>query len=186
VPDELELSLLALTNNFSGAMARQQFLDIAAADVARARRYRSPLSCLVIGIDHFKSINDKRGHAAGERVLQHFVSVYRSTLRAPDYIGRIGFEEFAILLPETPVLNALRVAERILENLAASTIDASQHQPDATTNIGVVEYAEQTWSLDQLLQAADAAMVDARQNGGNQAVCYLDDLQMATVGAAVN
>jgi diguanylate cyclase (GGDEF)-like protein len=101
VADELELRLLAATDGLTGSMKRRQFLDVVKADVARARRYRSPLSCLLIGIDHFKSINDKGGHAAGERVLQHFVSVYRSTLRASDYIGRTGPEEFVVMLPES-------------------------------------------------------------------------------------
>ena len=184
--DELELRLLAATDSLTGSMKRRQFLDVAKADVARARRYRSPLSCLLIGIDHFKSINDKGGHAAGERVLQHFVSVYRSTLRASDYIGRTGPEEFVVMLPETPLLNAFRVAERILENVAASTIDASQHQLTATTSIGVAEYAGQTGSLDQLLVAAEAALADARKGGSNQAVCYLDDMQLVSGGALVN
>jgi diguanylate cyclase (GGDEF)-like protein len=186
VADELELRLLAATDSLTGSMKRREFLDVAKADVARAKRHRCPLSCLVIGIDHFKSINDKGGHAAGELVLQHFVSVYKSTLRASDYIGRTGAEEFVVMLPETPLLNALRVAERILENIAASTIDASQHQLTATTSIGVVEYADQTWSLDQLLAAADAAMVDAKKSGSNQAVCYLDDMQLVSDGAMVN
>jgi diguanylate cyclase (GGDEF)-like protein len=186
VADELELRLLAATDGLTGSMRRREFLDVAEADVARARRYRSPLSCLVIGIDHFKSINDKGGHAAGELVLQHFVSVYRSTLRAPDYIGRTGAEEFVVMLPETPLLNAFRVAERILENIAASTIDASQHQLTVTTSIGVAEYSNQTGSLDQLLAAAEAALADAKKSGSNQAVCYLDDMQLVSGGALIN
>ena len=182
---DLELRLLAATDGLTGAMRRREFLDVAKAEVARTKRYGSSLSCLMIRIDHFKSINDKSGHAAGELVLQHFVSVYRSTLRASDYIGRTGAEEFTVMLPETPLLNALRVAERILENLAVSTIDASQHQLTATTSIGVVE-ADQTWSLDQLLAAAGAAMADAKKSGSNQAVCYLDDMQLMSGGAVVN
>jgi diguanylate cyclase (GGDEF)-like protein len=186
VADELELRLLAATDGLTGSMRRREFLDVAEADVARARRYRSPLSCLVIGIDHFKSINDKGGHVAGELVLQHFVSVYKSTLRASDYIGRTGAEEFVVMLPETPLLNAFRAAERILENIAASTIDASQHQLTATTSIGVAEYSNQTGSLDQLLAAAEAALADAKKSGSNQAVCYLDDMQLVSGGALVN
>jgi diguanylate cyclase (GGDEF)-like protein len=186
VADELELRMLAATDGLAGCMRRQEFLDVAQADVARAQRYGRPLSCLVIGIDHFKSINDKGGHAAGELVLQHFVSVYKATLRAADYIGRTAAEEFTVMLPETPLLNALRVAERILENLAASTIDASQHQLTVTTSIGVVEHADQSCSLEQLLAAAQLAMGDARQTGSNQAVCYLDDIQLMSCGPMVN
>ena len=145
----------------------------------------------MIDVDHVKSIDDELVDAAGDRaagdlVLQHFVSVCKSTLRAPDYIGRIGGQEFVILLPETPLLGAFGVAERILANLAAAATDASQHQLTATTSIGVVEYANQTWSLDQLLRAAGAAMGDAKQNGSNRAVCYLDDVQLTSVAATVN
>jgi len=87
VAEELELRPLAATDGLIGAMNRRQFLDIGTADVARAKRHRSPLSCLVIGINHFKSIDDKHGHAAVELVLQNFVSVYKATVRASDYIG---------------------------------------------------------------------------------------------------
>jgi diguanylate cyclase (GGDEF)-like protein len=169
----------------TGAMSQHHFLDIAKAEVARAKRHRNPMSCLVIEVDHLKSIDDTKGSAAGDLVLQQFVSVCKATIRASDYIGRIG-DEFAILLPETPVLSAFAVAERILANLAAATTDASQHRLTATTSIGVVEYADQTWSLDHLLQAAGAAMHDAKQNGSNQAVCYLDDLQVTSVSGTIN
>ena len=84
------------------------------------------------------------------------------------------------------IAQCVPAAERILENIAASTIDASQHQSTATTSIGVAEYADQTWSLDQLLAAAEAALADARKGGCNQAVCYLDDMQLVSGGAPVN
>ncbi len=169
-----------------GAMSWQQFLDVANADTARAKRYRNPLSCLLIEVVHFKPADDTQGHAAEHLVLQHFVSICKATLRAPDYIGRICGGEFAIMLPETLLLQALGVAERILENLAASTSDVSRHHLAATTSIGVAEYDDQTWSVDQFLHAARAAMHDARQNGRNQAACYLDDLQLMSDAPFVN
>jgi diguanylate cyclase (GGDEF)-like protein len=172
--------------SLTGAISQCQFFDIATAEVARAKRHRNPLSCLVIDIDRFDSIDDKHGHGAEDLPLQHFVSVCRSTLRASDYIGRIGGDEFAIMLPETPLLSALGVAERILENLAASANGKWQHHMTAATSIGVAEYDDQTRSLDQLLQAAAMAMIDAKQNGQNQAVCYLDDLQLTSTAAIIN
>jgi len=106
---------------------------------------------------------EKRDQADGDPAFQHFVSVCRATLRAPDYIGRIAAETFAIMLPETPLLNALGVAERTLANLAASTADSSKQHLAASMSIGVVEYADQNSSLSQLLEAADAAMSDAKK-----------------------
>ncbi len=172
--------------SLTGAIGRLLFLDIAGAEVARAKRYQSSLSGLLIDVVYSKPVDDANGLAAEDLVLQHFLSVCRSTLRAPDYIGRIGGEEFAIMLPETLLLNALGVAERILENLAASTADASQRHLSATASIGAVEYADQMGSLDRLLQAARVAMHDAKQNGRNQAVCYLDDVQLMSNPAAIN
>ena len=167
-------------------IGRRAFLQIATAEVARARRHGNPLSCLVIEVDHSTAIDEGRARSAGLSVLQQFVSVCKSTLRASDYIGHIGDDEFAVMLPETPLLSALAVAERILENLSASIGNDSQHRLAATTSIGVAEYEDPTWSLDRLLQVAGAAMLDAKQNGRNQAVCYLDDMQLASAVATVN
>ena len=163
----------------SGVIDRRGFLEVAAAEVARARRHGNPLSCLAIEVDHFPQIKGLHIPAPDELLLQHFATICRSTLRASDYIGRLGNNEFVVMLPETPLLSALAVAERILANLAAST----QHDLAAMASIGVAEYEDQTWSLDRLLQAAAAAMADAKRNGRNQAVCYLDDLQLSSIAA---
>jgi len=170
----------------AGAIDHLPFREIGGAEVDRARRYRNPLSCLVIDVARFDPTADGQDSAAQNLVLQHFVSVCKATLRSPDYIGRTGDVEFAIMLPETLLLQALGVAERILENLAASTSDASQRHLPATISIGVAEHDDQTGSLDQFLNAARIAMQDAKWNGRNQAACYLDDVQLISNAPIVN
>ena len=135
-------------HGLTGVIARREFLQVAAAEVARARRHGNPLSCLVIEVDHFITIRNQNVRAPDESVLQRFATVCKSTLRASDYIGRIGDDRFAIMLPETPLLSALAVAERILANLAASTGNETRHHLAAATSIGVAEYEDQTWSLE--------------------------------------
>jgi diguanylate cyclase (GGDEF)-like protein len=164
----------------SGVIDRHGFLLAAAADVARTRRHGSPLSCLAIEVDRFPQVKALRVPAPDESMLLHFVSVCRSSLRESDYIGRLDDNEFVVMLPETPLLSALAVAERILANLAASP------RHDLAASIGVAEYEDPSWSVERLLQAALAAMADARQNGHNLAVCYLDDLQLSTMAAPVH
>jgi GAF domain-containing protein len=96
VVDELELRLLASTDSLTGAMSRRAFIDQARTDIARSDQHGAPLSCVVLDIDHFKAINDTYGHAVGDRVLQHIAEVCTAELRAGDYLGRIGGEEFAV------------------------------------------------------------------------------------------
>jgi diguanylate cyclase (GGDEF)-like protein len=179
VVDELELRLLAGTDSLTGLMSRRQFLSVAQGDVERAKRYNKPLSCLVIDIDHFKAINDNYGHAVGDIVLQRVAAVCKSELRGGDYVGRIGGEEFAIILPETAMLDAFIVAERFLATLAATDIKVAGHEIRVTASVGIADYAAVEGTLDQLLQAADIAMYDAKNSGRNRVVWYLPgDLQV--------
>lgn len=111
VVDELELRLLASTDSLTGAMSRRAFIDQARSDIARADRHGAPLSCAILDIDHFKTINDTYGHAVGDLVLRRVAAVCAAELRVSDYLGRIGGEEFAMILPETPLIGAAEIAD---------------------------------------------------------------------------
>ena len=165
------------THDLAGVIGERQFLTIATAEVARARRYGRQLSCLLIDVDLSTTLGGSSGRS--DLMLRHFVSICRSMLRASDYMGCVG-DQFVVMLPETPLLSAFAAAERILAHLAASTSDELQHHLAAMTSIGVAELDEQIRSLDLLLEAAAAAMTEAKKNGRNQAVCYLDDLPLAS------
>ncbi len=179
VVDELELRLLAATDSLTGAMTRRSFYERAQLDVERARRYFKSLSCAVIDIDNFKLVNDTHGHASGDRLVQHLVSICKSGLRASDYLGRIGGDEFAMMLPDTSLVDAFDVADRLRKGLAAAALAVSGTPLPVTVSIGIAEYIQPEASLDELLHDADAALYNAKSNGKNRVVCYLDDLSIA-------
>jgi two-component system, cell cycle response regulator len=162
----------------TGAMTRRPFYERARLDVERARRYFKPLSCAVIDIDNFKLVSDTHGHASGDRLVQHLVSICKSGLRASDYLGRIGGDEFAMMLPDTSVVDAFDVADCLRKGLAAALEVSSMPMP-LTVSIGIAEYIQPEASLEELLHGADAALYDAKSKGKNRVVCYLDDLRIA-------
>lgn len=172
VVDELELRLVAATDSLTGAMSRRHFLEEANRDFARAQRHQRPLSCILIDLDRFKSINDSHGHGIGDLVLQHFVSLCRAALRTSDYVGRLGGEEFMIMLPETSAKDAFEVAERLREALAASLFGVAPGSIRATASLGIAEFNEENGSVDKLFKNADAAMYTAKLSGRNRTVIY--------------
>src|SRR5690606_38821014 len=105
----------AQRDQLTGLANRRHFMHVAGVEFARAQRYKNPLSLLALDADHFKSINDTYGHQAGDIVLQKFSQIFREVLREVDIIGRIGGEEFSVLLPETELPSAVTVAERLLD-----------------------------------------------------------------------
>jgi diguanylate cyclase (GGDEF)-like protein len=172
VVDELELRLLAGTDGLTGAMTRRSFHDHARREVERSRRYRTPLSCAVIDVDNFKSINDRYGHAAGDRLLQEMVAACRNNVRAPDYIGRIGGDEFALMLPETSLADAVGLAEALRRCIESVVIDIDGKPLRASVSIGVAEYSGYDGGLDRLLQDADRALYEAKLYGRNGVACF--------------
>jgi diguanylate cyclase (GGDEF)-like protein len=184
VVDELELHLLATVDSLTGAISRRQLLDVARSDVERAKRFDQNLSCIVIDLDHFKSINDRHGHGAGDLVLDRVASLIKSELSGADYIGRIGGQEFAIMLPTRPLLDAFSVAERILDVLAETAIEVGGHSLHVSASIGVAEFADAAWTVEQLLEAAGTAMYDAKRSGRNRAICRMaGDVEMVVTHA---
>jgi diguanylate cyclase (GGDEF)-like protein len=123
VVDELELRLLAAMDSLTGSMTRRAFRERAELDIERARRYCEPLSCVVVDVDNFKQINDTHGHAAGDIVLQHVVSACMTQLRSVDYLGRIGGDEYAVMLPETSLVNAFAVADRLRKKIESTAVE---------------------------------------------------------------
>jgi diguanylate cyclase (GGDEF)-like protein len=175
VVDELELRLLASTDSLTGAMSRRAFIDQARTDIARHDRHGASLSCVVLDIDHFKAINDTYGHAVGDLVLQHIVAVCAAELRVGDYLSRIGGEEFAVMLPQTPLVGAAEIAERLRAALEATAISYAGKSIQVTASIGVADYTEHTGGIENLLRFADSAMYDAKMDGRNQVACFFSD-----------
>ena len=161
----------AHTDPLTGCANRRRFLELAARELARARRYPEELSVLMLDLDHFKEINDQHGHQAGDRVLQRLVRACQAMLRAEDAVGRLGGEEFAILLPETGSAKALDVAERLCRAVASAEVLLEAGPPlRFTTSIGVATVAPADFNVDAVLGRADRALYEAKSAGRNRVV----------------
>ena len=165
---EAELFRQASTDSLTGISNRRYFQNQAEQEVRRARRFARDMTVMMIDIDHFKAINDKHGHATGDAVIQGVVKRALESLRQSDSIGRIGGEEFAVLLPETGLAAAYDVAERLRAHMAAKPIIAGRIAVECTVSIGVAQLSAQDGSIDDLLHRADLALYAAKNNGRNR------------------
>ncbi|MBS0527945.1 MAG: GGDEF domain-containing protein [Proteobacteria bacterium] len=150
----------------TGMFNRRGFAEATARVIEREANAGRPVSALIFDIDHFKSINDRFGHAAGDEVLKLFAIVITNALRMTDLSGRIGGEEFAALLP-CSIEEAVNVAERVRESFAASGIAVDDAPVDTTVSIGIAGGPPGT-ELEVLLAAADAALYQAKRAGRNR------------------
>jgi diguanylate cyclase (GGDEF)-like protein len=160
----------AITDDLTGLVNRRRFLEALDAEIERARQFGSPLTVVLADLDNFKRVNDAFGHHAGDIVLRAFADLVRSHSREVDVPGRIGGEEFTILLSETDREGAESVAERLRESLSAVSIPISDdHSVRVTSSFGVAELGDDQ-SGDDLLRAADAALYRAKAEGKNRVV----------------
>ena len=172
------LRRLAEMDSLTSVFNRRAFLTLLDKALSQARRTESELHVLVIDLDHFKRINDTWGHKCGDDVLRHFVGLAASCLRMEDVMGRLGGEEFAIVLPSANAAGAAAVAER-LRALVASQPAMTEHGPiTLTVSVGVTQCVMDE-SSETALQRADQAMYQAKELGRNQV-----HLQQAPTAAA--
>jgi diguanylate cyclase (GGDEF)-like protein len=160
---------LATLDSLTETLNRRSFFAQTEAAWALARRNAQPLSMLMLDLDHFKRINDNHGHQAGDDVIRAFVGVCRSHLRESDILGRVGGEEFAVALPSTNLEGAMRVAERIRDEVAKSTMRVGGAELHFTVSIGATQ-AESEAALDLILGCADGALYEAKRLGRNRVV----------------
>nr|WP_249115864.1 diguanylate cyclase [Azoarcus sp. L1K30] len=165
-----QLLRLATTDPLTGTSNRRHFLDVMETELARLKRRGGVASLLMTDLDHFKRINDLHGHAAGDEVLKHFVAIVRETLRKTDVVGRIGGEEFAILLPGEDKEGARELAERLRESLENSPSIVGEKSIPCTVSIGIAALRANDTSADAVLQRADEALYTAKRTGRNRAV----------------
>ncbi len=168
---ELELQQKAYTDYLTEVSNRGHFMELGEKELSRSLRYEAPLAILMLDIDWFKRINDSYGHKLGDMVLKKLADICRSTLREIDIIGRMGGEEFAILLPETDQQQGLEVAERLRVAIADMKIPMKDGLPvQITVSIGVASVVSDDDNMDILLNRADEALYQAKKNGRNR-VC---------------
>jgi diguanylate cyclase (GGDEF)-like protein len=162
------LALLASTDALTGVYSRRWWFDTAEKEFSRARRYTRTFSLLMVDLDWFKQINDTHGHEAGDRVLNQFGQMLRQICRKSDVIGRIGGEEFSVLLPETSAKAAQTLATRITEGCRDLIVDPMAAEARCSCSIGVTEVRADDERLDSVLTRADQALYTAKRAGRNQ------------------
>lgn len=177
-----ELEHDAWTDQLTQTANRGHFLELAKLEFARCRRYGHPLSLWMLDIDHFKSVNDTYGHHAGDLALQSLVTTSRQALRDWDILGRMGGEEFAVLLPETECSQAILVAERLRQTVATGVSLADGKAVHLTVSIGIAAARADDADLDTLLDRADQALYEAKRTGRDK-VCLAERQAAEHLGA---
>ncbi|RAU22711.1 GGDEF domain-containing protein [Paramagnetospirillum kuznetsovii] len=171
-----QMRKLATTDMLTGVANRRQLVEVGMREFDRSRRYRAPLSALMVDIDRFKSINDTWGHPTGDRAIQALANVMVAAVRDQDEVGRLGGEEFAAILPETGMDGAIIIAER-LRRAVQEDIDLVSEDGQTirfTVSVGVATLSDDIASFDDLMSQADRMLYKAKDGGRNQVVADVD------------
>lgn len=157
-----------LTEVYNRAAMEQLYKN----ELRRAKRYKSPVSLLMLDLDLFKTINDTYGHQAGDKTLKFFVETIRAQLRSTDILSRYGGEEFALLLPDSDFSGAKIAAERLRQNVEKTLIGADGFKFNITVSIGIAQYQFDDDDLENLIHRADIALYQAKQTGRNRVAVF--------------
>lgn len=162
-----EARRLSTRDSLTGVLNRAAFRDALAAEVGRSRRYARPISVAFIDVDDFKRVNDRYGHVAGDRVLQDLTSVLCANLRSVDVLGRLGGDEFGVILPETAPPDARNAMEKVRRKLEEA---AERGMIRVSVSVGIVGFDQPPPDADTILSRADALMYMAKATGKNAVV----------------
>lgn len=166
-----EIKLVGLRDPLTGVNNRRFFDQRIEEEVSRAKRQKTPLSCLFVDLDHFKRVNDQYGHQAGDIILKQVATLLNDSLRSTDVLSRYGGEEFVILLTDTNAVDACEIAQRMREQIAALQFSVSYGRKiQVTLSIGLatLNHYGPLQTSKQLLQSADQAVYGAKVSGRNQ------------------
>lgn len=172
VVDAIELRRLAIFDGLTNLLTRGAFRHAAKSELERSRRHGRLVSCVTIDIDRFKTINDTHGHAVGDAVLRHVAETLRVETRAMDVVGRLGGEEFAVLLPDTTVMAASKLAERLRLRLASTMTKIDGKSVSLTGSLGVAQCTPDDETIDAALERADQALHMSKSTGRNRATLF--------------
>ena len=162
-----KLRILSTVDELSGLRNRRNFIDLSQAEFDRTKIYGQCFSVVMMDIDHFKSINDSKGHAAGDAVIREMGRLMKTSFREADVLGRLGGEEFAAILPNTTLVEAEVVAERFRKTISETKIAYDNAFIGFTISIGITTYFEEAESFDEILRSADHAMYLSKDRGRN-------------------
>jgi diguanylate cyclase (GGDEF)-like protein len=169
------LNILATTDALTGLYNRSQFLQLANLEMERSHNYNSTFSLLMIDIDLFKNINDTKGHAAGDSVLRHLGGEMKDYFRKTDIIGRLGGEEFAVLLPNTGLEDANNITEIFRNNISKCPAIYEDSSIYFTLSIGISVYNCKFKNFDEVLKLADEGLYESKSKGRNTITIKVSD-----------
>lgn len=170
----IELEQQALTDYLTNLYNRRYFMTRGEEEFKRTKRNGQPLALLVLDIDNFKRVNDSYGHEAGDRALQEVAKALKSNLREIDVLGRMGGEEFAVLLPNTSLNDAALLAERVRQTMENTSFEIPGNALKITICVGVSAFVEGMSNIDDMFRNADSAMYQAKNAGRNRTVKYAE------------
>jgi diguanylate cyclase (GGDEF)-like protein len=169
---EEKLQALSIIDDLTDVYNRRYFMEQAGKELAKAQRYGTTFSLLIVSVDRLKEINDKYGHIAGDAVLQSLANTCMNNLRAMDIFARFGAEEFAYLIPETDKNDVVAFAKKVLGAVEKSVVVFDHQEIRFTVSIGVKTIDEIIRSLDTMLSDANDALCEAKARGRNCIVVY--------------
>lgn len=165
-----ELEYYATTDDLTGLRNRRCFFEQADKEVARAHRYARPTVLVMMDIDHFKEVNDQYGHQVGDEVLRAAARIVRENVRSHDIVGRVGGEEFAIVMPETQLDEGRELCERLRRAIATNKVNTHGHHVAVTISMGLSSVAPKERGVGGAMIRADQALYDAKHQGRDQIV----------------
>jgi len=180
-----ELTEMAMTDSLTGAFNRRHFMQAAESELKRLHRHKHPACTIMLDIDNFKSINDQFGHDMGDQILMQTSNLCKSLLRVNDIFGRLGGEEFAVLLPETELEEASLIAKRLCHLLAGTVIEIDACKVAFSASFGVSLLWPSDNSCEQALKRADLALYKAKRDGRNRVVIFDQEITN-NLGQSVN
>ncbi len=160
-----KLETMAMTDALTGLPNRRSALNRLKEEVSESRRHNTPLSCIMIDIDHFKLVNDSYGHDIGDRVLKKIADIFSTTARSYDMVSRIGGEEFLVICARSALSESRQLAERLRQAIHSLRISLEEYTIQTTISLGVASWHETMSSGEDMTKAADRALYRAKQKG---------------------
>ena len=161
---------LAVTDGLTGISNRQSVEKSLQIEFERSKRYNSPLSLILLDVDHFKGVNDTYGHQKGDEILIAFASLLKKACRANDIAARYGGEEFVMVLPQSNAQGAFKIAERVREEMMKISFTGNESNFAVTVSCGVSEFNKDYESIKKLITVADQALYEAKNGGRNKTI----------------
>lgn len=171
--DNQKLKEMATIDPLTKIFNRRHFFEVAQQEIVKSRRHGTPTAAIMLDLDHFKHINDRYGHLAGDRVLQAAAGFIQDNIREIDILARYGGEEFVVLLPNTSLPEAKEIAERVCAVIEAESVQMDETVIPITASLGVAGFKDLAGvEIEMLLDKADHALYEAKNTGRNRVVAW--------------